>query len=549
MQFVIRQTKTPIRQLKTGIRLILFGISDGWQQLCFSEAQHKIMYARSLAPLALLLPSVAMPAHANSPGLFIAQFDHLLGTSLTVKLMATSLTVARQAEQSVLAEIARLETVLSSYQPDSEFSRWMAAPIQKAVAVSDDLFAVLSGFDHWRAQTNGAINAAAEHLSQRWQQANQNQLAETDLQEALAVVNQTHWSLDSENQMVTRLTNAPLKLHTFAKSYVLEQAAAIAFATPGVDGLVLNSGGDLVVRGHWHEPVAVANPRADAENSAPIARLSVQNHAVATSGDYRRSLKTGGEWVSHIMDTRTGQPAREIISATVVHPDAVTAGALATAFSVLTPSESAVLAAKLPGTEYLLITQEGKSITSSNWPGSTVPNAEITRNGPSTTAHLLSISAKDKPWNPNQELLISLEVARIEAGMFERGPHRPFVAVWIEDEAGKPIRQLALWYNKPRWLHDLREWYNLHTGNAASVTSATRSPGQYTLAWDGKDDKGQLVKQGKYTVLIEAAREHGSYQLIRQVMDFNGKTKQQTLNGNVEIATAALDYREKAPTR
>ena len=57
------------------------------------------------------------------------------------------------------------------------------------------------------------------------------------------------------------------------------------------------------------------------------------------------------------------------------------------------------------------------------------------------------------------------------------------------------------------------------------------------------------MNQGKYTVLIEAAREHGSYQLIRQVMDFNGKTKQQTLNGNVEIATAALDYREKAPTR
>ncbi len=494
----------------------------------------------------MLLPTVATPTQANSPGLFIAHFDHILGTSLSVKLAGQSLAAARQAEQLVLAEIAGLETVLSSFRPGSEFSRWMAAPLREAVAISDDLFAVLSGFDHWRAQTNGAINAAAEHLSQRWQQADESQLTETDLQEAVAVVNQTHWLLDPVNQTVTRLTDSPLRLHTFAKSYVLDRAAAVALTVPGVDGLVLNSGGDLIVRGNWREPGVVANPRADAENAAPIAQLSVQNRAVATSGDYRRRVHIGGEQVSHIMDPRTGLPAREVISATVIHPDGVTAGALATAFNVLTPSESATLAAKLPGTDYLLVTSNGQQLTSPGWNSLQQPESTPFAT-PATdlqTAYLLSVAAKDKLWNPNQELLISLELPR-----FEGRSHRPFVAVWVEDEMGEPIRQIALWYNKPRWLHDLREWYDLRTDDAASVTSATRSPGQYTLTWDGKDDKGQLVKQGKYTVLIEAAREHGSYQLIRQVMDFNGKQKKQTLNGNVEIAAAALDYREKAPTR
>jgi hypothetical protein len=81
--------------------------------------------------------------------------------------------------------------------------------------------------------------------------------------------------------------------------------------------------------------------------------------------------------------------------------------------------------------------------------------------------------------------------------------------------------------------------------NAASIASATRSAGSYSLVWDGKDDKGEFVKQGKYTINIEAAREHGTYQLIRQEMDFNGKPKNQTLNGSTEIATAALEYRDK----
>ena len=507
------------------------------------------MYARSLAPLALLLPSVAMPAHANSPGLFIAQFDHLLGTSLTVKLMATSLTVARQAEQSVLAEIARLETVLSSYQPDSEFSRWMAAPIQKAVAVSDDLFAVLTGFDHWRAQTNGAINAAAEHLNQRWQQAahRQEKPSKADRQQAVIEVNQTHWRLDANQQTATRLTSVPLRLHTFTKSYVLGRTADVVLATPGVSGLVLNSGGDLVVRGNWSETVAIANPRSPADNALPIARLIVQNAAIATSGDYRRGIQVGNEWGSHIMDPRTGMPASAVISATVLHPDPVTAGALATAFNILTPAESASLATGLPGTEYLLISRQGEITASKGWPGIALPLPEsLLMSTAPKTAYLLSVPTKDKRWNPTQELLITFDLAR-----FEGRSHRPFVAVWVVDEAKKPVRQLALWYNKPRWLHDLREWYtlNVETDVATSVASATRSPGQYTLVWDGKDDQGQWVKQGKYTIQIEAAREHGTYQLIQQMMDFNGKVKQQLLNGNVEITTATLDYREKATTR
>jgi len=507
------------------------------------------MKTSALTPLALLIPSVAVPAQTDSPGLFIAQFDHILGTSLTVKLMASSWAAARLAEQVLLAEMERLESVLSSYRSDSEFSRWLAAPLNSAVVVSSDLLDVLSQFDHWRAQTNGVLNAAAEHLNQRWQQAahRQEKPSEADRQQAVIEVKQTHWRLDANQQTATRLTSVPLRLHTFTKSYVLGRTAEVVLATPGVSGLVLNSGGDLVVRGNWSETVAIANPRSPADNALPIARLIVQNAAIATSGDYRRGIQVGNEWGSHIMDPRTGMPASAVISATVLHPDPVTAGALATTFNILTPAESASLATGLPGTEYLLISRQGEFIASKGWPGIALPLPEsLLMSTAPKTAYLLSVPTKDKRWNPTQELLITFDLAR-----FEGRSHRPFVAVWVVDEAKKPVRQLALWYNKPRWLHDLREWYALkvETDVATSVASATRSPGQYTLVWDGKDDQGQWVKQGKYTIQIEAAREHGTYQLIQQMMDFNGKVKQQLLNGNVEITTATLDYREKATTR
>ncbi len=113
------------------------------------------------------------------------------------------------------------------------------------------------------------------------------------------------------------------------------------------------------------------------------------------------------------------------------------------------------------------------------------------------------------------------------------------------------MRQLALWYNKPRWLHDMSFWYAAYydqfsAGNTSisSTTSATRSPGKYTLKWDGKDDKGELVSQGNYTVFIEVAREHGTHQLLKQ--EISGKKPQHfDLPANAEVASAAVDYQQK----
>lgn len=503
-----------------------------------------------LAGCAVVTPGLIAPSSVQAEGLYIAQADHILGTSFDLKVVAGSYSAARQAETVVRAEIERLSQVLSSYSSDSEFSNWLKSKGEH-IKVSNDLFAVLTSFDAWRKQTSGAIHEAAERINQLWQQAAEAGSVPTDADRlrAVADVQQQHWQLNTDNQTAAHLTNTPLRLHTFVKSYILDQAAEAAMALPEVNAVVLNSGGDLVIRGNWAEAVAVANPRADAENEMPVARLTIQNRAVATSGDYRRGVQIGEDWYSHIINPLTGLPVNEVVSATVIHPDAVTAGALATAFNVLSPVESERLAATIPGTDYLIMTRAGESITSPTWNDLLTPETSLpTIARPEATARLLSVAPlKDKLWKADQELLINFELSQIEGRS-----HRPFVAVWVEDENHQPVRNLALWYNKPRWLPELRAFYaqpRTANDNLGSVTSATRSPGAYTLQWDGKDNAGQYVKQGKYTVCIEAAREHGTYQLMRQEMDFNGKPKQQTLNGNVEIATAALDYRQKTDAR
>jgi hypothetical protein len=124
------------------------------------------------------------------------------------------------------------------------------------------------------------------------------------------------------------------------------------------------------------------------------------------------------------------------------------------------------------------------------------------------------------------------------------------VAVWVEDAEKAPVRTISLWSERPRWLDELRSWYHDYPEHSIkggdlspSNSSATRPPGKYTLRWDGKDDKGNLVKPGTYTICVEAAREHGGYDLMHQQINFDGRTPAQfTLPAGNEIAGVQLDY-------
>lgn len=489
----------------------------------------------------LCFSTLFVNAYAKTARTYVFYHENILGTSMAIKVVSSSPTEATKAEAAVLAEIKRETKFLSTYDPQSEVSQWLRTS-QQSVKISPELFSVLSLFDQWRVRTNGALDASAEIVCRLWKAtAKENRVpTAAEISTALAAVQKTHWQLDAASQTATHLSDAPLILNSFVKSYIIKRATEAARKAAHVQAVVINIGGDLVVSGDLTEAVDIADPLSDAENSDAIAQLLIRNKAVATSGNYRRGVHIGNRWYSHIVDPRTGQPVDHVISATVVAPNATDAGALATTFSVLTPQESLALVATLPEVECLLLTKDGQRFTSAGWHALEAPAKlpEVNIAAPAVQA-----------WDMSFELAISFELANINSG----GYRRPYVAVWVEDADRFPVRTLALWYQKPRWLPDLRAWSRGDrmramaegTDLTRSVSSATRSAGKYTLKWDGKDNQGKLVKPGKYTVFIEAAREHGTYQLMRQIMDFRGTPQQASLPGNAEIASALLNYRKK----
>jgi FAD:protein FMN transferase len=153
-------------------------------------------------------------------------------------------------------------------------------------------------------------------------------------------------------------------------------------------------------------------------------------------------------------------------------------------------------------------------------------------------------------WKPGYELTINVEIPQTQGF----GARRPYVAVWIEGKDRYPVRTLAVLFEKARWLNELRAWYRDDRLRAMSegteilnsVTSATRSPGKYTFRWDGTDNAGKVVKEGLYTVLVEAAREHGGDSLVRRELKFDGEPSEAQLPAGGELGAVTLAYHKVA---
>jgi hypothetical protein len=129
--------------------------------------------------------------------------------------------------------------------------------------------------------------------------------------------------------------------------------------------------------------------------------------------------------------------------------------------------------------------------------------------------------------------------------------HNPYVAVWIEDAAGAAVRSISLNYQIGRgdkWLPDLTRWFRTAKPSTTveTISSATKVPGAYKLAWDGMNDKKQPVVLGDYFVCIEAAREKGPYQIVREQVTVGAAPFAKPLAAKGELQDVSVELRARS---
>ncbi|MGO9445369.1 MAG: FAD:protein FMN transferase [Thiobacillaceae bacterium] len=135
------------------------------------------------------------------------------------------------------------------------------------------------------------------------------------------------------NRVSSRNRSVQIDLGGHAKGVALDLALD-QLAAQGFSNAVVNLGGNLAVSGDrggrpWR--IGIRHP----QGKGAIAAVEVSGRmAVVTSGTYERYRQYGDRRYPHIIDPRTGQPARHVVSATVLHPAASHADGPATAMVV-----------------------------------------------------------------------------------------------------------------------------------------------------------------------------------------------------------------------
>ena len=143
--------------------------------------------------------------------------------------------------------------------------------------------------------------------------------------------------------------------------------------------------------------------------------------------------------------------------------------------------------------------------------------------------------------------------AQLEVNFTFTGSGRnPYIAVWVEDAAGGLVQTLALWFRRKesRYLSHLKRWYDAEstllnnggTDNLDAIASATRAAGSYQVVWDGTDVDGNVVPKGNYVLCIEAAREHGPYEVATGPITIGTDGFTTTLADNNELSAMVVTF-------
>ncbi|MEI6257067.1 MAG: FAD:protein FMN transferase [Planctomycetota bacterium] len=328
------------------------------------------------------------PTGGPAPAARVSESMRLMGVPWTITVYADSEAAGRTAIAAGFAEAARLERVLSDYDPESELSRLSAqAPTSAPQPLSDDLWRVLEQSLAIRDATDGAFDPTVGPLTTLWRQARRS--GRLPLPDKLAAAREAvgpetlRLVPEARAAMLTRPAMR-LDLGGIGMGYTIARTLAV-LGRQGIKAAMIDASGDIAVSAAppgtsgWKIAVAALQPAggagaADGGGDGDGETLLLQDAAVTTSGDAFQAVEIAGRRYSHIVDPRTGLGVAGPAAVTVVAPDCTTADALATAASVLGPERFAAVIDGSPGRAARFVWQEDgrvKYAQTKHWPSQT----------------------------------------------------------------------------------------------------------------------------------------------------------------------------------
>lgn len=320
--------------------------------------------ARFAALLALALPACGPSGPEAGAGEAAAGEQVVsrlaLGTLVSVVVRDPDTARGRAATERAFAEIERLEGLLSEWREQSEISRLNAGAGGPLQPVSADTRDLLVAARRLAEESGGAFDPTTLPLVRLWGFAGGEPRVPSapEIEAARRLVGWEAIELDASGTKARlAAAGAAIGLGAIGKGFIADRVLA-GLRRDGVPAAMVRASGDLAFYGGTADrpwPVGVEDPAHPGEI---LAELDLLGGGVSTSAPTWRRFEADGRVQHHILDPRTGSPARGARSVTVVAPDATRSDAFSTALFVLGSAAPEFVRAH-PGIEAVILLEDG----------------------------------------------------------------------------------------------------------------------------------------------------------------------------------------------
>ena len=299
-----------------------------------------------------------------------------MGTRYNISLIKpqnTSIDLSKdRLQQSINALLIEINHQMSTYEKDSEISRFNNYHSTQWISISNDFLSVIKAALLISKKSDGAFDITVGPLVDLWgfgpriiNKIPSDTLIKTTLQHTgykKLRINESPPSLKKIDPLLR------IDLSAIAKGFAVDKISHY-LTQQGITNHLVEIGGEVKASGfnQFGQPwrVAIENPDSTQASTQNRHIINLTNSAIATSGDYRNYFIKDGKRYSHTIDPKTGEPIKhKLASVTVVHPSTMLADAYATALMVLGEKKGITMIYQEKLTANLIIRHKN---TFSNW--------------------------------------------------------------------------------------------------------------------------------------------------------------------------------------
>ncbi|MFD0749960.1 FAD:protein FMN transferase [Mucilaginibacter calamicampi] len=291
----------------------------------------------------------------------------LMGARWDFTIVAKDGPTAEQNIDTCIAEVSRIEHLISDWIPSTQVSQVNSNAGIRPVKVSAEVFGLTRRALHLSEITGGAFDISFAAMDRIWKfDGSMTVMPSPDaIKRSVEKVGYKNIILDSVNSTIyLKLPGMKIGFGALGEGYAADRCRQIMLAR-GIKAGIVNGSGDMSTWGSqpngkdW--TIGITNP---AKTTELIKVVALKRGSVVTSGSYEKFVEFNGKRYAHIINPKTGYPATGLTSVTIFGPSAERANGFSTSMMVLGKDAALKFIKQFPAYKYLIITDDGQIISS-----------------------------------------------------------------------------------------------------------------------------------------------------------------------------------------